>query len=388
MNNHRIVLSIRIIKHILSEFVGLFVCMYLLNLDGGGIKTIVWYNIIVVSVTYLSMVACGSIAKSPRRTMLMHLGVMFHVIYFAMVALMGAEVVKFYYIPAVIMGLSEGLFWSCLNVLTAEGVENGNRRKFQGTYTAIKGIVSILFPVLVGNTIYQAGFRAGLVFVGVLSIINMVLGMCYVDEKCENSEPYHISVMFRAVMDDMQVRRMFLWHLFTGMIYSAGAFSTAVNIFMIGEAGNSRKAGWMAGALGLLSLIVGYVFSKFLCSRKRQRNASICATAILAGSTLGLVFFPCPASICVFYFSYGFYKDIMSNVDALLCDGYANSSGFIRNHKTEYYILGDTSLVVGRISSFLLLYTYACTMCSACLLIFLVPMFIIGAIFYQCLCRV
>lgn len=375
----------RVIKHVLSEFIGLFVCMYLLNLADGGISTVVGYNIIVVSITYLFLAGSGSIAKTSRRTILMHAGIILHVIYFAVVALMGPAVTKFFYIPAILMGMSEGLYWSCFNLLLAEGVENKNRRKFMGTYTVFKGIIGILFPIFIGNTIYKMGFHAGLAFVGVLSVINMILGMSYVDTKQENSQRYRPALMFKAIRDDLQLRRMFVYHFFTGMTYSAGAFSVAVNIFMIGVTGDSMKAGWMAGALSLVTCVSGFMFGKFFRTAKRQKGASASVSVCLSVCTCLMVSCPNPVTVSIFYFAYGLYKDISSNIDACICDDHANSSSFIKEHKSEYYTLGDTALVVGRVSGFVILYLYSCTMSSAFLYIFLIPVFACGCIFHKCL---
>ncbi len=151
MNNYKILFCLRILKAILTSFVDSFFVLYFIEISNNNILPLGIYKLIAVSTIYAVIFLCRNFNKSKNRVMLLRIGILLDFVYFLSIILLKEKIVKYMYLVGILYGLEEGFYFSIYHILESDGINNEERAKFSGSYTAVQSILSIIFPLVFGR---------------------------------------------------------------------------------------------------------------------------------------------------------------------------------------------------------------------------------------------
>lgn len=385
IKNRNIVLSLKVLTHIMNNFADIFVSLYFLQVSQGNLMKLIIYRMSLCIMIPTLFFLTGQTAKSRKRIWLLRGGMAASLAYFVSVLLLGENMPDHYIMMGVMFGIKEGLYWSCSNIIECEGVEKSDRRRFQGQYSMLKNVTGILIPIILGGIIYKGSFWAGTFIMTLFVATGVVLSMFYKDIKKENIGKFEFKKVFMEQKKDRNLRLVGMYHLFSGMIYSHAAFGLFANVYMLKIFNDSMKAGWMNAVNSSIACLLGFLLIKVLKNRNRMKITCAGAATLLTASVIILVSTQAPWAAIMFYIVYGIYKESTSNIDSILYNNVMCSSKLLRENKSEYSLLVDTWLFVGRMSGYILLAAYAFTGLDMLILVFLVPIAITAALFCKLL---
>ena len=183
LNNYKILFLLRVLKSIVTSFVDIFLVLYFLDVSDNNIITLGIYKLVAMITVWLVIFLFRNFTKSNKRANLMRIGIIFDFIYFSAIIFLREKVVDYIYLIGILYGLEEGFYYSVYNMLESDGVQNDKRAKFTGTYTAVKSILSIIFPIIFGSLIYATGFIKALIIVFIIVIIRIILSLLFKDDN-------------------------------------------------------------------------------------------------------------------------------------------------------------------------------------------------------------
>ncbi len=235
-------------------------------------------------------------------------------------------------------------------MLESDGVKNCQRAKFQGSYTATKAILSIVFPLIFGSLIYTTGFLKSLIIVLIIILLRIVLSFMFKDENVPKGKKADLKKYFELTKKDKRFKQLYKVEFFNGMLYSEGAFSYIVTIYIIKVFSNSFSLGVFTSIFSAITCIIGILFARFI--KKKQYAPTIKISMTLTVIFLFVMIFRCnTVTIILFNLFQTISKNIASLINGNSQSNLCNIEKIREEYKVEYWLVSETCLVVARIIS-------------------------------------
>lgn len=369
LNNYKILFLLRVLKSIVTSFVDIFLVLYFLDVSDNNIITLGIYKLVAMITVWLVIFLFRNFTKSNKRANLMRIGIIFDFIYFSAIIFLREKVVDYIYLIGILYGLEEGFYYSVYNMLESDGVQNDKRAKFTGTYTAVKSILSIIFPIIFGSLIYATGFIKALIIVFIIVIIRIILSLLFKDDNIPESNKTNFKEFFKIIKDNKKIKQLYLVQFFNGLTYSEGAFSYIVTIYIIKVFSDSFSLGVFTSIFSIITCIIGILFSRLI----KQKHYSTIIKFSSCFTVISFIFmiFNCNAiSIIVFNFFQTIFKCLKELINGNSQSNLSNEEKIKKEYKTEYWVTSETSLVIARVISNSIFILMAYTNSNIIILIF------------------
>lgn len=371
MNNYKVLFSLRILKNILTTFVGSFLVLYFLDISGSNILPLGIYKLISVIAIYSVIFLVRNLAKSKYRINLMRIGIILDFVYFFTIILLKDKVVDYIYLVGLLYGLEEGFYYSVYNMLESDGITNGERQKFNGLYTATQSILSIIFPLLFGSLIYTKGFIKSLIVVLVIVTFRIILSFIFKDVNMPKSQKTNMKKYFELTKNDNKFKQLYKVEFFNGLTYSEGAFAYIITIYIIKVFSNSFSLGIFTSIFSIITCVLGILFAKFI--KKKHYEPAIKITMIFTILSLCLMIFKCNAiTIILFNLFQTISKNLVTLINSTNLSNLSNIEKIYKEYKVEYFLTNETCLFIARILSNSLFIIMAYTNSNIIIIIFVV----------------
>ena len=350
MSNYKVLFILRVLKNVITSFVDIFLVLYFLDISDKNILPLGIYKLVAIIAIYSVIFLTRNFAKSKHRANLMRIGIVLDFIYFLTIIILKDRVVDYIYLVGLLYGLEEGFYYSVYNILESDGVKNEERAKFTGTYTATQSILSIVFPLIFGSIIYATGFLKSLIVVFIIVIIRMVLSFVYKDTNIPKGNKANMKKFFELTKKDKRFKQMYIVELLNGIVYSEAAFSYIVTIYIIKVFSNSFSLGVFTSIFSIITFVVGIVYAKFI--KRKYYGRAIKISMIFTILSLILMIVYCNAiTIVLFNLFQTISKKLTELINSNSVANLSNDSRIQKEYKTEYWLVNETSLVIGRIIS-------------------------------------
>lgn len=370
-NNYNILYSLKIFKSILATFLDTFLVLYFFQLSDSNILPIGIYKLVSVITIWLVIFLVRNICKSKQRINLLRIGIILNFIYFFALIILKEKVVDYIYLVGVLYGLEEGFYYSVYNMIESDGITNDLRQKFVGSTHAVNSILSILLPVLFGYIVLKSGFVNSLIIFIILIVIQIILSYLFDDVNLPKYNKVNLK-KFKEIFDsDKKLGLIFKMRFCEGLVYSEGALTMIISLFIIRVFSDSFSLGIFTSIFSIISAILGMLFVKTI--KSENYNKWIIYSTILTVITLIWMIFDCNAiSIIVFNFFQRISKGIINLINGKNIPNIANDEKIKNEYKVEYFLHIETALVLGRIVGSILFILMAFTNNNIILYIFIV----------------
>lgn len=371
MNNYKVLLSMKLVKNILTTFIDSFLVLYFLTVSKSNIIPLGMYHIIEVTMVFLTMFMLRNASKKSNRKNLVVLGIIFAFIYFLSIIILKDKIIEFAPIVGFLYGLSEGFYYSVFNSFETDGVKENDRKKFYGKYTIYKSLTSILFPIIFGSIITKTGFIKSLILVLIIVALEIFLSIIFKDENVPKSNKFSLKEYLKITKNNKVIKSLYKVDFCDGLTYSSGAFKLIVTIYIIKVFSNSFSLGIFTSIFSLVSCIIGYLFSTYIKKKKYIKILYISMVCTII--SLCILLIKCNAITIIIF---NLFQIISSTFKDLINESskatISNMDILKDNYKVEYFLVADFCLLLGRFLSHTLF-----IMLAFVSEIFIIPIFII-----------
>ena len=370
-NNYNILYCLRIFKSVLSTFLDTFLVLYFFQLSDSNILPIGIYKLVSVITIWLIIFSVRNICKSKKRINLLRIGIILNFIYFFTLIILKEKVVDYIYLVGILYGLEEGFYYSVYNMIESDGITNDMRQKFIGSTHAVNKILSILLPVFFGYIVLKSGFVNSLIIFIILIVIQIILSYLFDDINIPKYKKVNFKKFREICHDDKRLSLIFKMSFCEGIVYSEGALTMIISLFIIRVFSNSFSLGIFTSIFSIVSAILGMLFVKTI--KSENYNKWILYSTIFTIITLIWMIFDCNAiSIIIFNFFQKISKGIVNLINGKNIPNIANDENIKKEFKVEYFLFIETALVLGRITGSILFILMAFTKNNIILYIFII----------------
>lgn len=235
-------------------------------------------------------------------------------------------------------------------MLESDGVKNSQRAKFQGSYTATKAVLSIIFPLVFGSLIYTTGFLKSLIIVLIIVALRIILSFIFRDENIPKGKKADLKKYFELTKNDKRFKQLYKVEFFNGMLYSEAAFSYIVTIYIIKVFSNSFSLGIFTSIFSAITCIIGILFARYI--KEKHYVSTIKVSMTLTVIFLFLMIFKCNViTIILFNLFQTISKNIVTLINGKNQSNLCNIHEIREEYKPEYWLTTETSLIIARIIS-------------------------------------
>lgn len=350
MSSYKLFFSLKVLKQLLKNFVDVFLVLYFLNVAENNILPLGIYKFVAILAIYSVIFLTRNLCKSKHRVELIRIGILIDFVYFMTIILLREKVVDYIYLVGLLYGLEEGFYYSIYNNLESSAITNSERAKFTGNYTAVKSILSVIFPLIFGNIIYQTGFIKTLGVVLIVVVFQIFLSFLIKDRNIPKGEKTDFKAFRDAIKDNKEIAQVFKTNIFYGLTYSEGAFSYIVTIYIAKVFSDSVSLGIFTSIFSLISCGLGLLFARII--KPKHYNNVIKISMTLTILSLCIMISGCNMlTIILFNLCQTFSKELISLINSNSQSNISNLEVVKNKFKVEYWLGIETSLVIGRIVS-------------------------------------
>lgn len=374
-HNYNIMFGLRTLKSIFVIFCESFLVLYFFELSDSNILPIAIYELVSIFTIYVVMLLVKNFCKSKYRINLIRLGILANLIYFLSILFLKEQVINHIYWVGFLYGLQIGLYQSVSNNLESSLIANNQRAKFIGIYTASKSVISIIFPLIFGNLIYESGFTKALIVVLIIVVVQIILSFFIKDINIPNNSKTDLIGYLKILKKNQMIKNIYKKSFFSGLTFE-GTFKYIVTIYIIRIFSTSVSLGIFTSIFALLSGFLGILFAKFI-NPKYYCNI-IKFTMLLTILSLCIMIYHCSMTTIILFnlfqtISLGLINLINESSDLNL----SNIEIIKKDYKVEYWLGNETALFLGRLISSLLFILMAFNSSN-----FMIYLFIIFLIFF------
>ena len=350
LDNYKILFLLRILKSILNNFVDVFLVLYFLKLSNSNIVPLGIYQLISMIVVFLVMFLTRNYCKTSKRIRLLRIGIVLYFIYFLSIILLKEKVVDYIYLIGIIFGLEEGFYYSVYNTIESDGVQNSQRAKFVGVFTAIKNILGIISPLVFGFMIKYAGFINASLFAILIVILEIILSIIFKDNNIPKENKTNFKKFGEIVKKHKTFKNVLLSKLCSGLTYSSGALSYVVTIYIIKVFNESVSLGIFTSIFSIISVIIGLLFVKII--KPKYYNFLMVTTSSITIILLCIIMFNCNfITIVLFNLFQTISKGLTDLINEKNIFDFSNIDEIKTEFKIEYFLSIEAMLFIGRVIS-------------------------------------
>lgn len=377
MNNYKILFCFRTLKSILNTFIDVFFVLYFLQVSNSNILPLGIYKLVSMLVVYLIIFLCRNFSKSKHRVILLRIGIVLNLIYFLTIVLLKEQIVDYMYIIGILYGLEEGFYYSVYNVFESDGINNKERAKFIGSYTALKSIFAVIFPLIFGSTIYKFGFLNSIAIVLCIVIIKIMLSYLFKDNNIPDSKKANMKKFVELIQDNKKVKQVLKVKFFDGLTYSGGALSYIITIYTIRIFSDSISLGIFTAVFEVITCLIGILFAK--CIKQKHYKSVIKISMLFTIVSLCTMIYKCNiVTIILFNLFQTFSKNLVNLINESSQFNISNIDILKKEYKVEYWLSNEKALLIGRVISNSLFILMAFTNSNIIIYIFVVFLILVA----------
>ena len=371
LNNYKILFLLRLLKSILNNFVDIFLVLYFIKVSNSNILPLGIYKLVAMVTVWVVMFFTKNRCKENGRIHFMKIGIVLYFGYFLSIIILKEKVVDYIYLIGMLYGLEEGFYYSVYNMIESDGIDNKDRTKYVGVYTAVKNIVSIIFPLIFGGMIQKSGFINATIFALFIVIFEIILSNLFKDNNIPKSNKTNFKEFKNIVKNNKGFKNIMVMKICSGLTYSEGALSYVITIYIIKVFSESISLGIFTSIFSVISVIIGILFIKII--KNKYYVPLMIVTSFTTIVLLCIMLLNCNFITIVLYnLSQTISKGLIDLINEKNIFGFSNIKAIKQEYKVEYFLSIETSLFIGRVISNVLFILMAFTNTQFIMIIFVV----------------
>lgn len=353
MKNKQAIMIIYVCMKIINIFLGPFLVAYFIKISTQTIVDLSIFNILnYMSLCFFGIIV-GYVTERKHSLGAFRLGVALRFIYILMIMLLGSKITYHFGLIAFVYGFSSMFYHLPFNLYHTDCVENSERNDFEFKINAAKNLLSILVPFLLGAIITTTNYQLTAIIILMFSVTQIVSSF-YLKALPASDNKYDLFGALKKFIKDKQISKMLLADYLNGLTFSDGVLSTVITVLIMYSFKSDFKLGIINSITAILSLIIIYLYSKYY--KGKDDKKIICISGLLIFFSMILL------SLKLSNFTVILYNVIFEVLGVgLLTFIYGlrlfnlAKDKIADKEKTEYWVVRELSLNIGRVTGYLLL---------------------------------
>ncbi|WP_274365110.1 MFS transporter [Paenibacillus thermotolerans] len=292
---------------------GVFLNLYLWRLTESlfinGLYTLLTYVIGPFAFAF-----AGKFAKTRDRLFTYRLGIGSTALFYFFVIVAGERVVDYFYLFALLSGISAGFYWLGYLTLMYDVSTDDNRIRYLGLNSIAFNLAGLIGPAFAGFLISRSGGLQGYMIVFTLAFFMFLLttvGSFRLKSVGTHHKSYYLRMLPLLYRKNKPFRHGLYGWLFIGMYQGLMLFLPNILLYAVLE--KEDLVGYAGGLLLALTVTTSYLLSRFGRGELAKRYIMVAAVSFTSGALILLVFGVHVWSVLLFAVSFFGFTPLLVN---------------------------------------------------------------------------
>lgn len=342
----------QVLSKMISIFLNTFLAAYFYKITQQNIFYLSLYNMIGWFVATIGAFWTADFIKRKNKMNVYRFGTLIQIVYIFIIILMKEKIVNYVWLIGIIYGISVATIGFPFNMIKSEQISNQERSRYLGYEVVATESVSLIVPILLGAyiTAYSYEVTAGLILV--FAILKLILSF-FIQNKNVQTSQINLRKMWQIFVKDENLKKLYLVEFLKGF-NRYGVMSLVVSLLMIYQTENDLELGSWTSLFSLFTIISMYLFGKYYHEAQKRKMLEVSAIVTIA-SFIYIAFSVNLVSVVAYNIAYAVFMNIILNITEKDLFDYANREPFAKELNTEYFVLRELFLNIGRIVGYSIL---------------------------------
>ena len=333
------------LRNITELFLGAFMVSFLMQVSTNQIISVSTYKLFEYVATTLVFFLFAGWCKRRDKVNVLRLSVLPKIVLLLSIILLGNGVAQHVLVLGLLYGFSAGMYYLPSNSMTGEKVPSNLMGYFMGTQNAVNYTAKIVFPVVLGYFIDTGSYvSVSYVLLG-LSILELGLMMLLTPSRHRSKNPVDYGGFIRCAFRFPVIKKLFKMELMRG--FGNGLLTSVITMYTIYMFKTDLKLGFFTTFFSLCSVFSTWCMGRFCHQRRYPIVVSVCMLLTMFGISL-FVWHTTPITFLIYNFVYATAIVVMDQICKVNMFKLSKSKCVTNNHKTEFFVLRDFTLFIGR----------------------------------------
>ncbi|OIJ14663.1 MFS transporter [Anaerobacillus alkalilacustris] len=309
------------------------------------------YNLITLLAAPLATILIGKIAKQKDRLIIYRLGIFLTAIFYLCILLAMERMVDYFYLFALLKGVSTSFYWLGHFTLMYDFSTNNNRHRYLGFNMIVNNISQLTGPALAGLII---GIWADLTGYGIVFGLAFVMffvasiGSLRMEKAPTHHKTYYLKYTFQMLRKYRNFSRSLAGWYIIGLPQGIMMYVPAILMFNV--FGREDIIGLMNIVFFSLTIMSSYLVSRYASIEKTGLYMLLAAIGFSLGSTL-LLWEIAVWSVVIFMVIHHVFNPLHSNTYTAHYYQMMDELPLNKNFRIESIVVRETAINLGRATS-------------------------------------
>lgn len=251
---------ITVLRNIVAIYFSTFFAIYFFKLVNYRILPMAIYYLLLHLFITIGFWILRREIKSGYKVAYYRMGISLMALYLALIMLLKEKIVDYFYLLAIIKGLSEGFYYYPRNILNTEKISSRERRKYDGLISGINEVASIAMPFILGVLLTLYDYITIGKYVFILMIVIFILSF-YVQEEKNSSYKTTMRSFLRRTWASKRIRSAYIIQFLKGLTISSSVLIVTMTLYKIIYFQSNFKVGSLNSILGIITFLACILYA-------------------------------------------------------------------------------------------------------------------------------
>lgn len=342
----------QVLSKMISIFLNTFLAAYFYKITQQNIFYLSLYNMIGWFVATIGAFWNADFIKRKNKMNVYRFGTLIQIVYIFIIILMKEKIVNYVWLIGIIYGISVATIGFPFNMIKSEQISNQERSRYLGYEVVATESVNLIVPILLGAYITARSYEVTAGLILVFAILKLILSF-FIQNKNVQTSQINLRKMWQIFAKDENLKKLYLIEFLKGF-NRYGVMSLVVSLLMIYQTENDLELGSWTSLFSLFTIISMYLFGKYYHEAQKRKMLEVSAIVTIA-SFIYIAFSVNLVSVVAYNIAYAVFMNIILNITEKDLFDYANREPFAKELNTEYFVLRELFLNIGRIVGYSIL---------------------------------
>lgn len=354
VNEGNIIIFENAMKKIMIIFLGPFLTAYFIQISEKSIINLSFYYIACNFFLAFSSFFVARFIKRKFQIEMFRIGVILNFFYILSIILLKEQIVHHLFFLSILYGLSASTYYFPYNLFVINKVDNANRTNYTVKSKNISSIIGVLCPLLLGSIITVTNYQLTAIIILLISFIQIIFSFLLTPDKNSQLSNFDIKKTWKKLKDNRQIRRMFITEFFMGISISDSALEVLMTLLIFESFKTNLNLGMVNSMTAIASILLVYLYGKKYKNKDDQHIITI-ASIVPIVSMLILLLWENSLTLIIYNTCYVIFAALLLTAKEIRLFNLSDSKIVDRNNQSEFLMIREAILNLGRITGYLIL---------------------------------
>jgi len=345
LTKDELILTVFSVCHTVSNlFLGTFVISFLMHNAINDVVSVSVYRLFYFFAICVTFILATNWCKNGNKHIVFGMNIIARIVLLGLIAILGPNATDCVITLGVLYGIFDG-FWNLpMYGMVIDNVQSERMVFFIGTKNAIKNIVKILIPVVLGALITIKSLQNVAWIIMGISALEIFMLFKLSPQKHHKYKRASLSNFWKKIKTNCVLRKIFFSEILRGF---AWVLETVVVMYIVNVFHTDMNLGIWSTVFAICTIIASWAFGRFCSERDFKWVIAICS-GLLIFSAVSLIIDVNRVSTLIYAFAYAVAIEIMNQVCSATTMNLARTKFVTDAYHTEYFVTRDVMLFIGR----------------------------------------